>query len=391
MNTVNIDDIKIPSHRKTRGNIEQLTNSIRDLGLLNPITLTTSYRLIAGYHRYLACKSLGWQDIPANIVTLDALHAELAEIDENLQRQELTVLERAEQLARRKNIYEEVYPQTKHGGDRKSDEAKNQVAESATWSFNKDTAAKTGISERAVRVNFQIANDIAPAVKDIIRDTDLADRKTDLLSISRLSPDHQMQVAQKILSGVNTVSEARRQVLVETAPPPPQMPSNKYRVIYADPPWSYGNTQPDYFTEQRDHYMTMPLPDICNMPIKALAEDNAVLFMWVTSPMLEESFQVVSAWGFKYKSSFVWDKILHNMGHYNSVRHEMLLVCTRGSCQPDIRKLFDSVYSEERTQHSKKPEHFRSVIDTIYPNGRRIELFARNVTARGWDVYGNQA
>ena len=391
MNTANIDDIKIPSHRKTRGNIEQLANSIRDLGLLNPITLTTSYRLIAGYHRYLACKSLGWQDIPANIVTLDALHAELAEIDENLQRQELTVLERAEQLARRKNIYEEVYPQTKHGGDRVSDEAKKQVAESATWSFNKDTAAKTKISERVIREDTQIANDIAPAVKDIIRDTDLADRKTDLLSISRLSPDHQMQVAQKILSGVNTVSEARRQVLVETAPPPPQMPSNKYRVIYADPPWSYGNTQPDYFTEQRDHYMTMPLPDICNMPIKALAEDNAVLFMWVTSPMLEESFQVVSAWGFKYKSSFVWDKILHNMGHYNSVRHEMLLVCTRGSCQPDIRKLFDSVYSEERTQHSKKPEHFRSVIDTIYPNGRRIELFARNVTARGWDVYGNQA
>ena len=394
MNTVNIDDIKIPSHRKTRGNIEQLANSIRDLGLLNPITLTTSYRLIAGYHRYLACQSLGWQDIPANIVTLDALHAELAEIDENLQRQELTVLERAEQLSRRKNIYEEVYPQTKRGtaGALASNAAQgNATADSAVSSFNKDTAAKTGISERVVFESIQIARDIAPAVKDIIRDTDLADRKTDLLSLSRLSPDRQMQVAQKILSGVNTVSEARRQVLAETAPPPPQMPSNKYRVIYADPPWSYGNTQPDYFTEQRDHYMTMPLPDICNMPIKALAEDNAVLFMWVTSPILEESFQVVSAWGFKYKSSFVWDKILHNMGHYNSVRHEMLLVCTRGSCQPDIRKLFDSVYSEERTQHSKKPEHFRSVIDTIYPNGRRIELFARNVTARGWDVYGNQA
>ena len=389
-----ITQIIIPAHRKTRGNIEQLADSIRELGLLNPITVTTDYRLIAVYHRYLACKSLGWNDIPANVVTLDNLRAELAEIDENLQRQELTVLERAEQLARRKNIYEEVYPQTKRGIAQSlgmhSKLNHNVTAESAV-TFNKDTATKTGLSERVVRQDIQIANDIAPAVKDIIRDTDLADRKTDLLSISRLSPDRQMQVAQKILSGVNTVSEARRQVLVETAPPPPQMPSNKYRVIYADPPWSYGNTQPDYFTEQRDHYMTMPLPDICNMPIKALAEDNAVLFMWVTSPILEESFQVVSAWGFKYKSSFVWDKILHNMGHYNSVRHEILLVCTRGSCQPDIRKLFDSVYSEERTQHSKKPEHFRNVIDTIYPNGRRIELFARNVTAKGWDVYGNQA
>lgn len=391
MNTANIDDIKIPSHRKARGSIEELANSIKELGLLNPITITSDFALVAGYHRYLACKSLGWKEIPTVTIHVDGLRAELAEIDENLIRNELSVIDRGENLVKRKKIYEALYPQTKRGGDRRSEDAKNQTAESAVWSFNKDTATKTGLSERVVRQDIQIANDIAPAVKDIIRDTDLADRKTDLLSISRLSPDHQMQVAQKILSGVNTVSEARRQVLVETAPPPPQMPSNKYRVIYADPPWSYGNTQPDYFTEQRDHYMTMPLPDICNMPIKALAEDNAVLFMWVTSPILEESFQVVSAWGFKYKSSFVWDKILHNMGHYNSVRHEILLVCTRGSCQPDIRKLFDSVYSEERTQHSKKPEHFRNVIDTIYPNGRRIELFARNVIAKGWDVYGNQA
>lgn len=392
MNTANIDDIKIPSHRKARGSIEELANSIKELGLLNPITITSDFALVAGYHRYLACKSLGWKEIPTVTIHVDGLRAELAEIDENLIRNELSVIDRGENLVRRKKIYEALYPQTKRGtAGAMSRWGTDATAESAVASFNKDTATKTGLSERVVRQDIQIANDIAPAVKDIIRDTDLADRKTDLLSISRLSPDRQMQVAQKILSGVNTVSEARRQVLVETAPPPPQMPSNKYRVIYADPPWSYGNTQPDYFTEQRDHYMTMPLPDICNMPIKALAEDNAVLFMWVTSPILEESFQVVSAWGFKYKSSFVWDKILHNMGHYNSVRHEMLLVCTRGSCQPDIRKLFDSVYSEERTQHSKKPEHFRSVIDTIYPNGRRIELFARNVTARGWDVYGNQA
>jgi N6-adenosine-specific RNA methylase IME4 len=79
------------------------------------------------------------------------------------------------------------------------------------------------------------------------------------------------------------------------------------------------------------------------------------------------------------------------MGHYNSVRHELLLVCTKGSCTPDVKKLYDSVLSEERTQHSKKPETFRNIIDTIYPLGHRIELFARNITNEGWDVYGNQS
>jgi len=207
MQTIPITQIVIPQHRKTRGNIEQLANSIRDLGLLNPITLTTSYRLIAGYHRYLACQSLGWQDIPANIVTLDALHAELAEIDENLQRQELTVLERAEQLARRKNIYEEVHPQTKNGasgGWHNNKGNKLETADSAISSFNKDTAAKTGISERVVYENIRIANDIAPDVKEAIRDTEIADRKTDLLKLSQMSTGEQRKFIEQYIPSLNS-------------------------------------------------------------------------------------------------------------------------------------------------------------------------------------------
>jgi N6-adenosine-specific RNA methylase IME4 len=106
--------------------------------------------------------------------------------------------------------------------------------------------------------------------------------------------------------------------------------------------------------------------------------------------LLEECFDVIRAWGFKYKTSFVWDKVKHNMGHYNSVRHELLLVCTKGSCTPDVPKLFDSVVSVERTaKHSEKPEVFREMIDTLYTTGRKIELFARKMTP-GWETWGNQ-
>jgi N6-adenosine-specific RNA methylase IME4 len=172
-------------------------------------------------------------------------------------------------------------------------------------------------------------------------------------------------------------------------PNPPALPDGKYRVIYADPPWKYGNTMPDYMGVQDDHYQLMTVKEICDLPIKNMAQDDAVLFLWVTSPILEEAFEVVRAWGFEYKSSFIWDKIKHVMGHYNSVRHEILLVCVRGSCQPDVKQLFDSVHSEERTEHSKKPEHFRQVIDTIYPDGKRIELFARS-EHDNWDIWGNE-
>ena len=163
----------------------------------------------------------------------------------------------------------------------------------------------------------------------------------------------------------------------------------KYRVIYADPPWSYNDKQD---TEKLGgavkHSPTMPLEEICKLPVPS--DKNAVLFLWTTSPMLEDAFKVINAWGFKYKSSFIWDKISHVMGHYNSVRHEFLLVCVRGNCTPDVPKLFDSVLSIERTEHSRKPEEFREIIETLYPLGERLEMFAREA-AEGWDVWGNMA
>jgi N6-adenosine-specific RNA methylase IME4 len=171
----------------------------------------------------------------------------------------------------------------------------------------------------------------------------------------------------------------------------PQPMTGKYRIIYADPPWKYGDPFliEGYKVSAEQHYPVMTIDELCLLPVKEITENNAVLFLWVTSPLLEESFKVIHAWGFEYKTSFVWDKVKHNMGHYNSVRHEFILVCTRGSCLPDNPKLYDSVLSIERTDHSVKPEEVRNIIDDLYPIGKRIELFARR-PAEGWEVWGNE-
>ena len=134
----------------------------------------------------------------------------------------------------------------------------------------------------------------------------------------------------------------------------------------------------------------MPLQDICALPVGEISEPNSVLFLWVTSPILEESFQVIKAWGFKYKASFVWDKVKHNMGHYNSVRHEFLLIATRGSGIPEVIRLYDSVITQERKGHSEKPEIFYEIIETLYPSGKKLEMFARK-ERNGWDAYGFEA
>jgi N6-adenosine-specific RNA methylase IME4 len=170
------------------------------------------------------------------------------------------------------------------------------------------------------------------------------------------------------------------------------LPKGKYSVIYADPPWMY-NSGDQHANEEQDtvigtHYPSMPLVKICEMPVSSLADDSCVLFIWTTSPTLEECFSVIKAWGFEYKASMVWDKVKHNVGHYVSVRHELLLICTRGQT-PHVPKLVDSVYEEERTVHSRKPEWFRTTIEAMYPSAKRVELFARE-SKKGWKAWGNQ-
>ena len=108
--------------------------------------------------------------------------------------------------------------------------------------------------------------------------------------------------------------------------------------------------------------------------------------------MLMDAGRVIEAWGFRYKTSLVWDKGRHNFGFYVSVRHELLLIATRGSCTPDVKKPQPkSVQAIKRSgRHSEKPEEFRTIIETLYTHGAKVELFARK-QSEGWTAWGNQA
>lgn len=387
-----IGEITVPSQRKrllVKDKVKELAESIREIGLLQPIVITPQKVLVSGLHRLEACKLLGWQEVDYVEKDYSELDAELAEIDENLIRAELTVLERGEHFKRRKEIYEAKNPEAKKGGDRGNQYTGGKPRQSEIVSFSHDTAAKLGVSSRTVQQEVQIAEKLTSEIKEAIKGTELEDSKKDLLMLARLEPEKQRKVVEKIITGeAKKVIEARRQVIAKDVAEIETL-RGKYRVIYADPPWQYSNNMPDNFTEQRDHYPTMPLEEICNMPVKEITAENAVLFLWATSPILEEAFQVIRAWGFKYKASFIWDKQRTVMGHYNGVQHEFLLVATKGSYQPDVRKQYPSIVSIKRGAHSEKPEIFREIIDTLYPHGKRIELFARK-RVKGWDVYGNQ-
>ena len=167
---------------------------------------------------------------------------------------------------------------------------------------------------------------------------------------------------------------------------------DKFRVIYADPAWSYNDKQntPNLGGAEK-HYGTMSNSDIYNLPVNDITEKDAVLFLWVTSPLLKEGLQTIHNWGFNYKTSFIWDKVRHNMGHYNSVRHEFLLVATKGNCTPDNKKLHNSVQRIEKSdRHSEKPIQFLDIIDDLYNYGNKIELFCRDIKKNNWYGWGNE-
>ena len=189
-----------------------------------------------------------------------------------------------------------------------------------------------------------------------------------------------------------TIKDIRELVKESKKLPTPELPKDKFDLIYADPPWEYGQEQHGKEKQEtvlETHYPTMPTEEICQLPIKDLSADNAVLFIWTTSPKIFEAKQVIDAWGFEYKSSMIWDKVKHNVGYYVSVRHEFLLIATKGSFLPTSGKLIDSVQTIERTEHSKKPQRFREIIEEMYPDTKKIELFARTVPD-GWTAWGNE-
>ncbi|GAJ10414.1 unnamed protein product, partial [marine sediment metagenome] len=132
----------------------------------------------------------------------------------------------------------------------------------------------------------------------------------------------------------------------------PELPAGKFNVLYADPPWQYSNTG---FRESAEHqYSTMPVEEICALPIQELITDKAVLFLWVTNAFINEGLQVCEAWNFSYKTNFVWIKNRGQwMGWFSRGKHELLFIATRGEGMHP-RERPDSYFEAKIRKHSLK-------------------------------------
>lgn len=200
--------------------------SMQEQGQRTPIEVRKvgkRYRLIAGAHRMRALALTGIETAFAVVVKATELEAKLLEIDENICRRELSPLDRATFLARRKEVYEELHPETKHGGDRKSDQVDNLVH--LIPSFTEATAQKLGLDARTIRRSVARYTSIMTDVREKIANTWIAASGAQLDALARETPDMQRRIAQFIAQwpAVKNVSEIIRQIKGKPKKSPPTM------------------------------------------------------------------------------------------------------------------------------------------------------------------------
>jgi N6-adenosine-specific RNA methylase IME4 len=160
--------------------------------------------------------------------------------------------------------------------------------------------------------------------------------------------------------------------------------STAWPTIVIDPPWRYDNIATRGAAE--DHYPTMSLGELADLPIPGAA--NGHLYLWVTNGFLRDGFDLLEAWGYRYKTVLTWCKPSIGMGNYFRNNTEHVLFAVRGSL-PTLANNEPTWFAAERGSHSSKPESFYDIVERSSP-GPFLEMFARR-RRFGWDVWGNEA
>lgn len=175
----------------------------------------------------------------------------------------------------------------------------------------------------------------------------------------------------------------------------------KYSIIYADPPWQYGDKlkikgAAGYTRGAESFYPTMKLQDIKDLPVSKIATDDCILFLWVTMPLLDKGFEVMRSWGFEYKTcGFCWVKRTKNgkihlgMGHYTRGNAELCLIGVKKKKPKILTRGMSQIIESQIREHSRKPDEIREKIVELCGDIPRVELFARQ-KCDGWDCWGNE-
>lgn len=363
-----------------------LVADVREHGLREPITLSSDGRILDGRNRYRACEEAG---VTPHFVTWDGADPVAFVVSLNLHRRHLNERQRAVVAGKIANLTH---------GQRADQTGKFTDLTPVTQQAAADLL---NVSERSVRNARVVLTEGAPELVAAVERGEVAVSTAAVIASAPKS--EQVEIVARgerdILAAANEIRAKKREDrreervarIAEIAQGNAPLITNAvYPVIYADPPWRYEHAESESRAIE-NQYPTMTLEDICALPVTALATDDAVLFLWATSPKLAEAMRVVESWGFSYRTCMVWRKDKIGMGYYARQQHELLLIATRGAPPaPAPATRPPSVIDAPREAHSAKPSVFAELVAGMYPEWPRIELFARE-PREGWARWGNQS
>ena len=371
---VNINELKKNIRYKeimplpSKDDYEALKNSIKKYGIKIPIVVNKNYEIIDGYSRYSVAKEIGLKEIPCRILSFgNKFEEEEYIILANLHRRHLNNAQKAdiglklleiekERARERQKIAGKLYGE-KH--------PKEEVVPKS------EQPLETGKAIEIVAKKVGVGKDTLWKAKKIKEKAE--------------ENENVKKLWDKAISGKKTINAVYKKVLESERPATPSMPKDKYNVIYADPPWKYEFSVSSTRAIETK-YSTLTTDEICN--IIPPATNDAILFLWTPAPKLEDGLKVMKVWGFSYKTNMVWVKDKIGMGYYFRSKHELLLVGIKGDFKPPKEdRRFPSVLEASREEHSKKPEKMYEIIENMYPNGKYLEMFARN-RRKGWASWG---
>ncbi|MHA1210848.1 MAG: MT-A70 family methyltransferase [Candidatus Heimdallarchaeota archaeon] len=365
-----INKIKIRKRfRKDIGELETLKNSIKEIGLLQPIVVDEKNNLIAGQRRLLACKELGWKEIDVNVVKINDILK--GEYDENVVRKQFLP---TEMIAIKKAI----------------EPLKKKEAEKRMKIGRPSSNLDKGRTDEKIAKGFDIGRTTLLNAEKVIDfgDKELIEKMDETGNVNDAYQEVKRREKLKAVEEKAKEFKGRKQKDSFTDI---YATKNKYNIILADPAWSY-------FTGGRKnqslHYKGMTIEEICEVPVKNIADENCILFLWVTFPILDKAFEVIKAWGFTYSTcGFNWIKKNKNkdshflgLGSWTRSNSELCLIATKGKTER-IDRSVSQVIEAPIEEHSKKPDIVREKIVQLVGKLPRIELFSRQ-PVKGWDNWG---
>ncbi len=391
--------------------VESLATSMAAVGLIHPIRIRYDGAipvLVTGRHRLEAARRLGWEAIRCEVVEdVHELTWALLEIDENLERGELSAAERVIHVARRKELWEELHPETRptsRGGPGRGKPTRRKACDESgrpAERFTAAAAAVTGRSERAVQLDAARGEQLKPWLGALVGTSlDEGEQLDALRVLAKEAPGEIGKLVERAKAGAKVDAKTRakqirresreKQLGEKIADAAATLGQRRYGVIMADPPWARTTwSEAGKSRDPANHYPTMGEHKIVMLPPPAAAD--CVLFLWTTGEHHAQAMRLIEAWGFAYKSQIIWRKPKISTGYWVRTRHETLLIATKGSpVAPAPGEQPESVVDADVGEHSEKPDVFDELVERLWPNTPKLEMYARRARP-GWDVWGAEA